>query len=107
MSLVIMDIFRSQDKDVLEELCAKNFCELVILPHNLTNKFQPLDISVSKADKYFISEKHNTWMVNEVSNQLKRGISLCDANIALQLEIIKPLHAKWIVELYTHMQKEQ
>ena len=107
MSLVLMDTFKSQDKDVLEELCAKNFCELVILPHNLTNKFQPLHISVSKADKYFISEKYNTWMVNEVSNQLKRGISPCDGNITLPLGIIKPLHSKWIVELYTHMQKEQ
>ena len=46
-------------------------------------------------------------MVNEVSNPLKRGTSPSDVKIALQLEIIKPFDAKWIVELYTHIQKEQ
>ena len=46
-------------------------------------------------------------MANEVSNQLKCGISTCDVKVALQLGIIKPLHAKWIVELYTQMQNEQ
>ena len=42
-----------------------------------------------------------------MSNQLKRGISPCDVKIPPQLGIIKPLHAKRIVELYTHMQKGQ
>ena len=46
-------------------------------------------------------------MANEMTNQRKRGISPCDVKFALQLGIIKLLHAKWIVELYTHMQKEQ
>ena len=48
-----------------------------------------------------------TGMVNEVSNQLKRGLSPCDVKISLQLEIIKLLHAKWIVELPTYMEKGQ
>ena len=46
-------------------------------------------------------------ITQEVSNQLKRGISPCDVKIPLQLGIIKPLHAKRIVELYTNMQKDQ
>ena len=46
-SLVIMDTFKGQDNDVLKEFCSKNRCELVIVPHNLTNKFQPLDLSVN------------------------------------------------------------
>ena len=90
-----------------EELCEKNFCEVVIVPHNLTNKFQPLDISVTKAVKSFISEKYNTWMAKEVSNQLQREISPCDVKIDLNLGIIKPLHAKWIVELFNIMKKEK
>ena len=73
----------------------------------LKSKFQPIDISVKKAAKSFISEKYNTLMENEVSNQLKRGISPCGVKIASQLGIIKPFHAKWIVKLHTHMQKEQ
>ena len=60
MSLVIMDTFNVQDNEVLKELCAKTFCEVVLVPHNLTNKFQLPDISVNKAAKSFISEKYNT-----------------------------------------------
>ena len=60
MSLVIMDTFNVQDNEVLKELCAKKFCEVVLAPHNLTNKFQSPDISVNKAAKSFISEKYNT-----------------------------------------------
>ena len=42
MSLVIMDTFGGQDNDDLKKLCAENYCQVVIVPHNLTNKFQPL-----------------------------------------------------------------
>ena len=60
MSLVNMDTFNVQDNEVLKELCSKKFCEVVLVPHNLTNKFQSPDISVNKAAKSFISEKYNT-----------------------------------------------
>ena len=70
------------------------FCEVVIVPYNLKNKFRPLEISVNKAAKSFISEQYNIWMANEVSNQLKRGMSPCDIKNAFQLGVIKPLHAK-------------
>ena len=41
----------------MERLSTKNNCEMVIIPHNLTNKFQPLDISVNQAAKKIISYK--------------------------------------------------
>ena len=43
----------------LRGLCAKNR-EIVIIPHNLTNKFQSLDPGVSKAAKTYVFEKRNT-----------------------------------------------
>ena len=44
-SLIIMDTFKGQDNEEMKRLSAKNNCELVIVSHNLTCKFQPLDIS--------------------------------------------------------------
>ena len=49
MSLIIMDTFKEQDNDEMRKSCAKNSREIVIIPHNLTKKLQPLDWSVSKA----------------------------------------------------------
>ena len=107
MSLVIMDTFKGQDNDELRKLCMSNNCEVVIVPHNLTNKFQPLDLSVNKAAKAFISEKYNTWMTNEISKQIKRGIAPPGVKVSLHLSVIKPLRAKWIVDLHHYLKAEK
>ena len=44
-------------------------------------------------------------MTNEVSNHLKCIISPYNIKIALELGIIKPVHAKLIDELYTRLHK--
>ena len=46
MSLVIMGTFKGQDNFVLMGLCTKYYCEIVIVPNNLTNIFQPSDITI-------------------------------------------------------------
>ena len=99
MSLVIMDTFKGQDNDEMRQFCAKKSLEIVI-PHNLTNKFQPLEISVNKTGKSFTSDKYNSWLPNEVSKQLRAGKAAANFNVFLKLSVIKPLHAKWIVDLH-------
>ena len=49
-----MDTLKGQDNNRLRELCSENYCEVAIVPYNLINKFQPLDISVNKVAKAFI-----------------------------------------------------
>ena len=44
-----------QDNDVILDLCQNHFCQVVIVPHNLMNRFQPLDITVNKPVKSFKS----------------------------------------------------
>ena len=50
-SLIVMDTFKGQDNADIKKLCLKNDCELVIVPHNLTNKFQPPEISINQKVK--------------------------------------------------------
>ena len=38
-TLIIMGTFKGQDNDILKKLCAENNCDVVIVPHNFTNKF--------------------------------------------------------------------
>ena len=59
-----MDTFKGQDNDTLKKLCAENSCDVVIVPHNLTNKFQPLDLSVKKPVRSFIQNKYNDWFAD-------------------------------------------
>ena len=105
-SLVIMDTFKGQDNDILKKFCSKNRCEVVIVPHNLTNKFQPLDLTVNKAAKTFIQNQYNEWFSDQVARQLKSGKDPTDIKVSSKLSDLKPLHASWIVDLYKHMQGE-
>ena len=104
MSLIIMDTFKGQDNDEVAKLCRKNNCALIIVPHNLTNKFQPLDITVNKPAKSFIKDKYNMWYTEQVAKQLNEGKSPADVEVSLNLSEIKPLHAKWIYEMYEYLQ---
>ena len=106
-SLVIMDTFKGQDNDEIRKFCAKSSCEIVIIPQNLTNNFQPLNISVNKVAKSFISDKYNSWLANEVSKQLNTRKSAPDVKVSLKLSVIKPPHAKWIVDLYNTLKDDK
>ena len=57
-----------QDNDVILDLCQNHFCQVVIVPHNLMNRFQLLDITVNKPVKSFKS------FYIQVSQQLEKGI---------------------------------
>ena len=102
-SLIIMDTFKRQDNPTLEALCESNHCEIVIVPHNLTNKFQPLDLTVNKPAKSFMRNKFNTWFSEEVAKQLRKGKSPADVKVSLKLLDIKDLHAGWIEETYRYL----
>ena len=59
MSLTIMDTLEGQDNDVIIEVCIKQLCQIVIVPNNRKNNFQPLKITANKPIKSFISNKNN------------------------------------------------
>ena len=92
-----MDTFKGQDNDTLKKLCAENNCVVVIKPHNLTNTFQPLELSENKAAKSFIQNKYNDWFADQLFTQLQNGEDPTDVKISSKLSDLKPIHARWIV----------
>ena len=106
MSLIIMDTFKGEDNDVILDLCEKHMCQVVVVPNNLSNKFQPLDIAINKpakSFKYNESHKYNEWFSKQVSQQLEKGVQPADVKLSLGLIELKVMHAKWIAELYNHL----
>ena len=106
-SLIIMDAFKGQDNVEMRSLCLENNCELVIVPHNLTNKFRPLDITINQKAKKFISHKFNKWYAERVSSQLRKGISPGDVKVSLKMSDLKPLHAQWVLEMYSYLKHQK
>ena len=45
----------------------------VYTPANITNHFQPLDLTVNDLAKTFLKEKFGNWYANEVTKQLNGG----------------------------------
>ena len=70
ISLIIMDTFKGQDNEMIKFFCFENNCELVIVSHNLTNKFPPRDLTINQKVEKFLSNKFNKWYEERVSRQL-------------------------------------
>ena len=98
-----MDTFKGQDNDVILDLCEMHMCYVVIVPHNLSNKFQSLDIAINKLAKSFISHKYNEQFSKQFSQHFEKGIQPADVKLSLGLTELKVMHAKWILELCNHL----
>ena len=87
-----MDTFEGKDSDGILDLCEKHMCKVVILPHKLTNKFQPLDNTVNEPAKSFISNKYNDWFSKQASQQLVKGIQPADVKVSFGIIELKLMH---------------
>ena len=85
----------------------KNDIIVIHVPNNHTNLFQPLDISVNKSAKCFIADKYQDWYAEKVLQQLNRSVAVHNVKVDVKLSIIKPLHAKWIIEMYHHLRRSK
>ena len=69
----------------------------------MTHVFQPQDLTINKFPKDFIKGKFITWFSRQISLGPENGVDLDDIEVDYHLSVLKPLHAKWLVELYNHM----
>ena len=68
MGFIKMDAFKEQDHDEAAKLCHRSNCALIIVPHNLTNKIQPLiPLSISHL-KVLQKTKIICGMLNRLQN---------------------------------------
>ena len=75
--------------------------ELVAVPANMTHFFQPLDLAVNGAAKklaILVIQYYST----AVQQQLQSGKSAEEIEVNLRMSVIKPLHAQWLVNIYTY-----
>ena len=105
-ALLIFDVFRSHITDEVTSHLLQNNIYFVTVPKNMTHLFQPLDLTVNGHCKKFMKNEFAKWYMQQVDNALQVGTKLEDINIEFRLSVIKPLHAKWLVEYYNHISSE-
>ena len=81
-------------------------CEVACPLNNMTYLFQPLDITVNKVAKSIFREGYSQYYSNEVQAQLQRGIRPVDVKVDLKILTLKPLHARWIENIYETMKNK-
>ena len=104
-ALIIMDVFKGQMTCAIRELLNKNHILLEKVPANLTYLFQPLDVQGGPNGyvKRFMKKKFMLWYSDQVIRALDEDKDIKYVEISLKLSIVKPLHAKWLIEMYNHM----
>ena len=94
-AIVIFDRFKRQCTPQILQLVDRNNIHIAIVPGNCTDRLQPLDISVNKCVKEYLRGKFQAWY----AEQMLEGTETVD----LKMSVLKPLGAKWLMEMYDHM----
>ena len=105
-ALLIYDVFWRQTTDKFLDVLKDNILSTKI-PPNMTHVFQTLDLTVNKFAKDFMKGMFSTWFSRQLSLGLENGVELDDIEVDYRLSFLKPLHAKWLVELYNHMSTDE
>ena len=103
-ALLTFDHFKGQCTHDLLQLLDSNNIDVVIIPANCTDRLQPLDLSINKAVKEFLRGKFQEWYASQVFKQRKGQVE--DKSIDLRLSIMKPLGARWMVDVYNHIKSK-
>ena len=103
-ALLIFDVFKGQATPAVNDLLKDNRCIVQHVPNNHNTLFHPLDFSVNKSAKSFISDKYQEWYASEVTSQLGKGIDPYNVKVDVKLTTLKAIHARWIKGFYKHMQ---
>ena len=98
--LVILDEFKGQTTEKVLKLLSANDLMYVIVPPNCTDRLQPLDVSVNRAAKQFLRTKFENWYVDQIAAQKDLGKEI--EPVDTRLSIVKPISAKWMVDLYDY-----
>ena len=103
--LLIFDVFKEQATSAVNDWLKKNDIIAIYVTNNHTNLFQPLGISVNKSAKCFIADKYQDWYAEKCLQQLSRDVAAHVVKMGVKLSIMKPLQAKWIIEMYHHLKR--
>ena len=102
-ALVIMDVSKGPVTPMVLDLYKESNIVVVLVSANMTNHLQPLDLTVNGYVKRFMRAKFNSWYSSQLRRQLDEGKQLQDIDVPLCLSILKPFHAEWLVDFYSHM----
>ena len=107
-ALVIFDRFKGQCTSTVLQLLTENNIKIVVVPANLTDRLQPLDISVNKSVKDFLRRQFSSWYSEQVCSQMEQSSKpqLSQCSVDLSLSSLKPLGVKWLISMFDYFKEK-
>lgn len=102
--VLVADVFKAHWTDAVKKLVSDNNGKMVPVPNNMTSYLQPLDLTVNRSCKAFLRNQAQKWYSEQVQSQIVNGIQPDKVSVDLRITVLKPLHAKWVVQFYDFMQ---
>ena len=86
----------------MKQLVSDNHGKMIPVPNNMTQKFQPLDLTVNRSCKAFVQKESQTWYANQVQAQITNGVEPEKVAIGLKISTLKPQHCHWVTRFYDY-----
>ena len=79
---------------------------MVPVPHNMTNYFQPLDLTDNRSCKSFLPEKAQILYAEQEQVQISK-VAPESVSVDLKIGIHQPIHAKWVTQYYDYIRTDK
>ena len=108
-ALLIMDVFKGQVSSPVMKVLSNNNILLQSVPAVFTYLFQPLNVEGEPNGfvKRLMKRKFTDWYASQINLAMEEGKELETIEVPLKLSNIKPLHAKWLIEMYNEMTSDE
>ena len=74
------------------------------MPISFVHHFQPLDLENNAKAKRFLNEKIEASHSEEITKRLNEGLDVIAIDMNLNFSVMKPIHARWLISFYDHLQ---
>ena len=108
-ALLIMDVFKGKMNSSVLKILSSNNILLQSVQANFTYLFQPLNVQEGPNGfaKRLIKRKFTDWYASQITLAMEEGKEVETIEAPLKLSNIKPLHAKWLIEIYNEMTSDK
>ena len=96
-ALLIWDVFRGQKTESVIEILKENNIHTEYIPNNMTNYYQPLDLTTNKWAKEFLKTKFSQWYSEQIQDALDSGKAIEDIEVKVLWSVMKPIHGCWLL----------
>ncbi len=106
-AVVIFDVFAAHRCQSLLNCLLSNNIKYIFVPAGCTGELQPLDVTVNDFFKKKQRSCFSSWYAKKVKEELEAGVDIQEMKIDLQISLLKPIHANWLMDVILKLKMQE